>query len=45
MAVYNKTYLNLIDKIRGLGRQHKFIHTTTVGDIFDIDLSKKLFFH
>ena len=40
MAVYNKTYLNLIDKIRELGRLHKFINTTTVGDIFDIDLSK-----
>ena len=44
MAVYNKTYLNLIDKIRELGRQHKFIHTTTVGDIFDIDLSKETIF-
>ena len=44
MAVYNKTYLNLIDKIRGLGRQHKFINTTTVGDIFDIDLSKETIF-
>lgn len=44
MAVYNKTYLNLIDKIRELGRLHKFINTTTVGDIFDIDLSKETIF-
>jgi len=44
MAVYSKTYLNLINKIRGLGEQHKFIHTTTVGDIYDVDLSKETIF-
>jgi len=44
MAVYNKTYLNLINTIRNIGEHHKFIHTTTVGDIYDIDLSKETLF-
>ena len=44
MAVYNKTYYELINKIRSLGEYHKFIHTTTVGDIYDIDLSKETIF-
>tara|TARA_R110002072_G_scaffold164238_3_gene317135 strand:- start:462 stop:1028 length:567 start_codon:yes stop_codon:yes gene_type:complete len=44
MAVYNKTYFNLINTIRNIGKQHKFIHTTTVGDIYDIDLSKETLF-
>ena len=39
MPVYNKTYLNLINTLRNLGRNHHFINTTTVGDIFDVDLS------
>ena len=44
MAVYNKTYFNLINTIRNIGKQHQFIHTTTVGDIYDIDLSKETLF-
>ena len=44
MPIYSKTYLNLINKLRYIGKQHKFIHTTTVGDIFDIDLSKETIF-
>jgi len=44
MAVYNKTYFNLINSIRNIGKYHKFIHTTTVGDIYDIDLSKETLF-
>lgn len=44
MAVYSKTYLNLINTIRNIGKQHKFIHTTTVGDIYDVDLSKETIF-
>ena len=44
MAVYNKTYFNLINTIRNIGKQHKFIHTTTVGDIYDVDLSKETIF-
>tara|TARA_R110001599_G_C11917870_1_gene628180 strand:+ start:45 stop:590 length:546 start_codon:yes stop_codon:yes gene_type:complete len=44
MPVYNKTYLNLINTLRNLGRNHHFINTTTVGDIFDVDLSKETIF-
>jgi|TARA_R110002020_G_scaffold448292_1_gene661035 hypothetical protein len=34
----NKTYNNVIDTLKGLGAKHLQIQTTTVGDIFDIDL-------
>jgi len=44
MAVYNKTYLNLVNTIRNIGIQHFFIKTTTIGDIYDIDLSKETLF-
>ena len=40
MAVYNKSYNNVIDTLKQLGVEHNQIHTTTTGDIFDIDLSK-----
>jgi|TARA_B110000908_G_C10143797_1_gene398061 hypothetical protein len=42
--VRNKTYNNVIMTLEGLGVQHKFIKTTTVGDIYDIDLSKQTLF-
>ena len=40
MSIPNKTYNNLIDTLKNLGSQHNQISTTTVGDIFDIDLEK-----
>ena len=40
MAVYNKTYLNVVDTLRQVGENHHQIKTTTYGDIWDIDLSK-----
>ena len=40
MAIPNKTYNNLIDTLKQLGVSHQNISTTTVGDIFDIDLEK-----
>jgi len=42
--VRNKTYNNVIMTLEGLGVQHKFIKTTTVGDIYDVDLSKETLF-
>lgn len=42
--VKNKTYLNVIETLRKLGRQHYFINTTSVGDIFDINLEKNEIF-
>ena len=42
--VRNKTYNNVIMTLEGLGVQHKFINTTTVGDIYDVDLSKETIF-
>tara|TARA_R110000744_G_scaffold379371_1_gene497212 strand:+ start:802 stop:1293 length:492 start_codon:yes stop_codon:yes gene_type:complete len=36
----NKTYSNLIDTLKELGSKHHQISTTTVGDIYDIDLEK-----
>ena len=42
--VKNKTYLNVIQTLRKLGRQHYFINTTSVGDIFDINLEKNEIF-
>jgi len=44
MTILSKTYLNIINKIRMIGYNHKFIKTTTVGDIYDIDLSKESLF-
>ena len=41
MSIPNKTYSNLIDTLKELGNQHHQISTTTVGDIFDIDLEKE----
>ena len=38
--VNNKTYNNVIDTLKNLGTNHFQIKTTTVGDIFDIDLEK-----
>ena len=40
MAIPNKTYNNVIDTLKRLGENHLQISTTTVGDIFDIDLEK-----
>ena len=42
--INNKTYNNAIDTLKQLGEEHKQIHTTTTGDIFDIDLSKNTLF-
>ena len=44
MAVQNKTYNNVINTLKQLGIEHNQIQTTTTGDIFDIDLSKKTLF-
>ena len=44
MAVQNKTYNNVINTLKQLGTEHNQIQTTTTGDIFDIDLSKKTLF-
>ena len=38
--VNNKTYNNVIETLKNLGTNHFQISTTTVGDIFDIDLEK-----
>ena len=38
--IANKTYNNVIDTLKALGEKHNQIKTTTVGDIFDIDLEK-----
>ena len=38
--VNNKTYNNVIETLKNLGTNHFQIATTTVGDIFDIDLEK-----
>ena len=40
MTVINKTYNNVINTILRLGEFHEQIFTTSVGDIFDIDLEK-----
>jgi len=44
MAVSNKTYSNVIDTVCRLGQYHDQISTVSVGDIFDIDLSKETLF-
>ena len=38
--VNNKTYNNIVNTLLRFGEFHKQISTTSVGDIFDIDLSK-----
>ena len=38
--VKNKTYNNVVNTLLRLGEYHKQISTTSVGDIFDVDLSK-----
>ena len=38
--IANKTYNNVIDTLKALGEKHNQIKTTTVGDIFDIDLEQ-----
>ena len=38
--VNNKTYNNVVNTLLRIGEYHKQIHTTSVGDIFDIDLEK-----
>ena len=38
--IATKTYNNVIDTLKALGEKHNQIKTTTVGDIFDIDLEK-----
>ena len=40
MAVSNKTYNNVINTLLKLGEFHHQISTTSVGDIFDINLEK-----
>ena len=41
MAINNKTYNNVIDTLKNLGENHLQISTTTVRDIFDIDMESK----
>ena len=38
--VNNKTYNNVVNTLLRLGEYHEQISTTSVGDIFDVDLSK-----
>jgi|TARA_R110001583_G_scaffold31373_1_gene107321 hypothetical protein len=40
MAIDNKTYNNVINTLKNLGENHLMIKTTTVGDIFTIDLEQ-----
>ena len=40
MAVSNKTYNNVINTLLRLGEYHHQISTTSVGDIFDVNLEK-----
>ena len=42
MAINNKTYNNVIDTLKNLGENHLQISTTTVGDIYDIDMESKI---
>ena len=39
--VKNKTYNNVVNTLLRLGEYHRQIKSTSVGDIFDIDLSKE----
>ena len=38
--VSNKTYNNILNTLLRMGQYHEQIHTTSVGDIFSIDLEK-----
>ena len=38
--VNNKTYNNVVNTLLRIGEYHKQIHTTSVGDIFSVDLEK-----
>ena len=40
MSVPNKTYNNVVNTILRMGEYHEQISTTSVGDIWDIDLEK-----
>jgi hypothetical protein len=42
--IRNKTYNNVINTLKNVGRIHKQITTVTTGDIYDIDLSKNTLF-
>lgn len=44
MAVNNKTYNNVVMFLARLGEYHEQISTVSVGDIYDIDLSKETLF-
>ena len=39
--VSNKTYNNVLNTLLRMSEYHEQIHTTSVGDIFDIDLEKE----
>ena len=41
MAVQNKTYNNVVNTLLRIGEMHDMIQTTSVGDIYDIDLEKE----
>ena len=41
MTVINKTYNNVINTLLRIGEFHEQVFTTSVGDIFDIDLEKE----
>ena len=41
MAINNKTYNNVIDTLKNLGDKNYQISTSTVGNIFDIDMESK----
>ena len=40
MAVHNKSYNNVVNTLLRLGEYHEQISTTSVGDIYDINLEK-----
>mgnify|MGYP003639171112 FL=1 len=42
--IANKTYNNIINTLKNIGKVHQQINTTTTGDIHDIDLSKNTLF-
>ncbi len=41
---YYKTYNNVIEMLKCMGRNHRLINTTTDGDIYEIDLEKNTIF-
>ena len=43
MAIHNKTFNNAIDTLKQLGNEHNQIHTTTSGDIWQVDMDETLF--